>query len=118
MSKRCMARVLPGARCPYDKSCGEFCRLHSKVSKRKTKRTAVPHLESPFAWQHHGRWDEPPPPHFDPSKWDSSLFRARLLILLPPEEYAYVDEHLEHNKGKERELLEKIQSLNRLDCLP
>jgi len=69
---RCMARVWKGecgtegvgSQCNRVSRDGCFCKQHAKLGTGRTRHTAVPNKSTPYAWEHHGRWDERPPQHF------------------------------------------------------
>jgi len=84
-SCRCMARCWqgsgskPGVQCDNQRKIGEFCGIHGSVGKARTKHTAVLGKVDPFTWEHHGRWDEPPPSHFfDRTCWSQGVDVRRL----------------------------------------
>ena len=79
---RCLARIWKGecgtegvgSQCKKQAKDGCFCGMHGRLGTQRTKHSAVPEKERPYTWEHHGKWDEPPPAHFKNREcWASAM---------------------------------------------
>lgn len=79
---RCLARIWKGdcgtegvgSQCKKQAKDGCFCGMHGRLGTQRTKHSAVPEKERPYTWEHHGKWDEPPPAHFKNREcWASAI---------------------------------------------
>ena len=82
---RCLARIWKGecgtegvgSQCKKQAKDGCFCGMHGRLGTQRTKHSAVPEKERPYTWEHHGKWDEPPPAHFKNREcWASAMTQA------------------------------------------